>query len=411
MVHGHIAYWIRGAPRIDRVTASPAPGGDEMEPEAAADESVWEHLAGEGEVVMEQGDAANQLADFFDRVYTEYNLQKSCIEKHGDNKNAARVGRRQRLGKARERSTSAPDMLSEQSLRILLGKAPNDMPDAEWAELDRILVGGDMVEGEMCTNWRETRQGDSGLSYGAKCARARRAFVAALAEWTQMHDFHAPFAHGPPNKGQSCAKVDNEHSKAERVSCGKLFPRKLIPPGQEEVQEDPRRRELYRLWLGRNCNFINNFIPIISLATLANMDFQATITKFGVIEYMTKYMTKSGQGSLLGVMEHSFSLCMEKAREHQQGAGAAILRWFNMQSTTDVKSQLETMHLAFRLPRFLSSRTFKRLAIRSEVKKLITKDAVLEAGSMNDGLTSSTPAELYLRRSTICRPPTLSFSS
>ena len=63
------AYWIRGAPLIDRVTASPAPGGDEMELEAEADESVWEHLAGEGEVVMDQGDAANQLADFLDRLY------------------------------------------------------------------------------------------------------------------------------------------------------------------------------------------------------------------------------------------------------------------------------------------------------------------------------------------------------
>ena len=40
MVHGHIAYWCRSASRIDRVTASPAPGGDEMELEVDADESV-----------------------------------------------------------------------------------------------------------------------------------------------------------------------------------------------------------------------------------------------------------------------------------------------------------------------------------------------------------------------------------
>jgi hypothetical protein len=30
-----------------------------------------------------------------------------------------------------------------------------------------------------------------------------------------------------------------------------------VPAGAGEVLEDPRRRELYRLWLGRNCNFIN----------------------------------------------------------------------------------------------------------------------------------------------------------
>ena len=164
-------------------------------------------------------------------------------------------------------------------------------------------------------------------------------------------------------------KVENEHSHSEKVACGKLFPRKPILPGSEEVCEDPRRRELFRLWLARNCNFMNNFVPIICFATLANMDFQATITKFGVLEYMTKYMTKAGQGSLLGVMEHSFSLCMEKAREQQKGVGAAILKWFNLQSTTDVKSQLETMHLAFRLPRFLCTRSVRSLAVRSEAEK------------------------------------------
>ena len=64
------------------------------------------------------------------------------------------------------------------------------------------------------------------------------------------------------------------------------------------------------------------------------MDFQATLTKDAVLEYMTKYMTKSGQGSLVKVMEHSFSLYIEKAREQMQGAGSAILRWFNLQSLT-----------------------------------------------------------------------------
>ena len=49
-----------------------------------------------------------------------------------------------------------------------------------------------------------------------------------------------------------------------------------------------------------------------NVALLGTMDFQATLTKEAVIEYMTKYMTKSGQGSLVKVMEHSFSLCIEK---------------------------------------------------------------------------------------------------
>ena len=95
------------------------------------------------------------------------------------------------------------------------------------------------------------------------------------------------------------------------------------------------------------------------------MDCQATTTKFGVIEYMTKNMTKSGQGSLLQVMEHSFSTCMERAKDNNQGVGAAIMKWFNIQAASDVKSQLETMHLAFELPRFLSTRGWAGRSDRS----------------------------------------------
>ena len=94
---------------------------------------------------------------------------------------------------------------------------------------------------------------------------------------------------------------------------------------------------------------------------LSNCDFQATLTKDAVIEYMTKYMTKSGQGSLVKVMEQSFSLCLEKAREKNQGSGSAMLKWFNVQSITEVKSQEETMHLVFGGPRWLSSRGFTDL--------------------------------------------------
>ena len=135
-----------------------------------------------------------------------------------------------------------------------------------------------------------------------KSAFARRTLVGLLAEWVHMHDYHTPFANGPPDKGQPCANVSNGFSTAESVECGKMFPRKLVRPRQEDVAYDPWRRELHRLWLSRNCNFINNVVPIVLLATLSNMDFQATTTKFGVVEHMTKCMTKYGQGSLLHVV-------------------------------------------------------------------------------------------------------------
>ena len=229
-------------------------------------------------------------------------------------------------------------------------------------------------------------------------AFARKLFVSALAEWVNMHDLHKPFPLGPPSKEQSCATVENEHSKQERVSCNKLFPRKCLAPGCEEIAEDPRRRELFRLWLARNCNFINNYAPLVIFALLSNMDFQATLTKDAVIEYMTKYMTKSGQASLVRVMEHSFSMCIEKTKEKNQGAGAAVLRWFNLQSISEVKSQLETMHLLFKVPRFICSREFKNVWLRSEVRLAKTADQIEEAGSIKVSLASRSATEAYVAR-------------
>ena len=225
---------------------------------------------------------------------------------------------------------------------------PQDEQDC-WDELYDIL--------EACGRPGVSEQiSASGFaSAGERRALARKLFVAALAEWVNMHDVHAPFPMGPPGKDQACATVENEHSAQKRCMCNKLYPRKCIVTGHEEINEDPRRRDLYRLWLSRNCNFLNNFVPVLLFAMVSNMDWQATLSKDAVIEYLTKYMTKSGQGSLIKVMEHSFSLCIEKAREQMQGTGAATVKWFNLQSLTEVKSQLETVHLLFGVPRYFCS--------------------------------------------------------
>ena len=134
------------------------------------------------------------------------------------------------------------------------------------------------------------------------------------------------------------------------------------------------------------------------LAMLSNCDFQATLTKDAVVEYMTKYMTKSGQGSLVKVMEQSFSLCVEKARDQNKGSGSAMLRWFNVQSITEVKSQLETMHLIFGAPRFLCSRDFSDMWLRSEIRKIRSPQDIAQASSSTEKLTSDTDLEKYWNR-------------
>ena len=75
--------------------------------------------------------------------------------------------------------------------------------------------------------------------------------------------------------------------------------------------------------MARNCHFLNNFAPVVTLAMLSSMDFQATLTKDAVIDYMTKYMTKSGQGALIKVMEHSSASASGAASATQAAVGAA----------------------------------------------------------------------------------------
>ena len=104
-------------------------------------------------------------------------------------------------------------------------------------------------------------------------------------------------------------------------------------------------------------------------------------------------MTKAGQGSLVKVRQQSFSLCIEKAREQEQGAGSAVLRWFNLQSITEVKSQLGMMHLLFGAPRWLCSREFKDIWLRSEMRKVKSPEEIAQAESKGESIGSRSEAE------------------
>ena len=255
-------------------------------------------------VVLPQTEAASLMASFWDRAITEFNVAKALASSshalQGQDSEARvglphDVGLRQKLGKKQEKERSSPECISYKTFaHCVLGTI--EVSDAEeaqcWNEFEHILE--DCSRASHAWGSRPCLTSCSTEEKKQKRALARKIFVSALSEWVNMHDLHRPFAMGPPSKDQACASVEEEHSSKERISCNKLFPRKCIDAGFEEIAEDPRRRELYRLWLTRNCHFINNYVPIVLLAMLSNMDFQATLTKEAVIEYMTKYMTKSG---------------------------------------------------------------------------------------------------------------------
>jgi hypothetical protein len=399
LVHVHIALWIVGSPRIDKVQVP-----KELQAEGESGR-VEINVPIDGETVMPQEEAASLMAAFWERAYTECNLAKAVrgardgIDAETEDKIftalAQETGPRIKLGRKVERERPSPESLSYMTMRhCLLDGLAEITPEEEercWLELDHTLTA---CSRELSKNLLPGSASDP----VQKRAIARTAFVACLAEWVNMHDLHKPFPLGPPSRDQPCCAVENEHATDEKRSCNKLFPRKCIAPGTEEIAEDPRRRDLFRLWLARNCHFMNNYVPIVLMSMLSNMDFQATLTKDAVIEYMTKYMTKAGQGSLVHVMEHSFTACLEKARESQQGSGSAILRWFNLQSITEVKSQLETMHLLFGVPRFLCSREFKDLWLRSEIQMAKTPQQIREGASTREPIACKSGAEIYINR-------------
>ena len=408
LVHVHMAFWVVGAPRIDKIEVP-----QEKDDENGSNAWMEIEVVREGATVIPQTEAANRLAAFWDRGFTEFNVAKAMAGKDADSAAASAVpawadqstlanavGVRQGLTKAEEHGVRSPESISYEAHAhcLLRGLEMDGEEDARcWSELQGILEGCGRVSSDKL---KEDLGEPSSASSDARRARARLHFVAALAEWVNMHDLHKPYALGPPGKDQPCAHVDHEHSTMEKVHCNKLFPRKLIAAGMEEVAEDPRRHDLYRLWMGRNCYFLNNFVPLVILALLSNMDFQATLSKDAVIEYMTKYMTKSGQGALIKVMEHSFALCIEKARENKQGTGSAMLRWFNLQSITEVKSQLECMHLIFAVPRFLSSREFRHLYLKSETRQAKAKQKLLSEGDATTSIVEKSQAEHYCTRHT-----------
>ena len=77
-----------------------------------------------------------------------------------------------------------------------------------------------------------------------------------------------------------------------------------------------------------------------------------------------------------------------------------MLRWFNLQSITEVKSQLECMHLIFAVPRFLSSREFRHLYFKSETRQAKAKQKLLSEGDATTSIVEKSQAEHYCTRHT-----------
>ncbi len=351
--------------------------------------------------------AAEIMSCFFERIYIEWDALKAdgCAwveERRTWEMTEARFpGARSQMTKAEQRAYASMDMVSAALLHAICvsdieqTKKALDMTDESY----ETLVGDLQKLRNQTENKKQdvtaVCQTDPKEWSAEDWAACRLQYVSLLAEWTQMHDNHEPFPHGTPAASQACAKIENANTEQRRIYCGKLFPRNTIPPGGGDITVDPHRKDLYRLWLARNCNFINNFVPLLMLLVQNNMDCQACTSKAGVIEYMTKYMTTAGSGSMLQVMETSFAKCMEKAINEEKGAKSAISKFLNTVAASDVKCQGDTLHLAFDLPRVLCSRDFTRLSLKPLLKRLKAPEEVEEDDS---SVLAATALDRYKHR-------------
>ena len=227
ILHAHIAFWMVGAPRIDKIQVPREKEENVVEIDVDADENT----------AIANDEAANLLGSFWDRVLTEFNVAKAlsgasaqCNTQQGSTDSVgqalpatevrtpeppfegtdatanptstsvdvnslfvlrADTGVRQKLGKKIEREKPSPETLSYEALsHCLLGGKPVTWQGLEedqrkqeesraWDELVSILTecGRGGATRDILRGMKNSENQDE------KRATARKLFVATLAEW------------------------------------------------------------------------------------------------------------------------------------------------------------------------------------------------------------------------------------
>ena len=73
LVHVHIAFWMVGAPRLDKIIVPKEKGDDIIEIEVEHEDNCS---------ALPQEEAATLLASFWDRIHTEFNVAKAMKGLH-----------------------------------------------------------------------------------------------------------------------------------------------------------------------------------------------------------------------------------------------------------------------------------------------------------------------------------------
>ena len=146
-----------------------------------------------------------------------------------------------------------------------------------------------------------------------------------------------------------CSAAYCLRTKHGKQKCRFGYPKPLQPNTAITTEEEPT------LITARNDGMINSFNPVQLSAWRANVDMQYIVSRQRVLQYCTKYVTKSEPRSQS--LKEIFTTIVRSLREGNSSLKAVQKLLINTVGERDYSAQ-ETCHLLLQLPMFKASRDF-----------------------------------------------------
>ena len=152
-----------------------------------------------------------------------------------------------------------------------------------------------------------------------------------------------------------CSAAYCLRTKQGKRECRFGYPKPLQPHTAIVTEDEPT------LLTARNDGMINSFNSVQLSAWRANVDMQYIVSRERVLQYCTKYVTKSEPLSSQSLKE-IFTTIVRGLREGNSSLKAVQKQLINTVSERDYSAQ-ETCHLLLQLPTFTASRDFVILSL------------------------------------------------